>query len=395
MDTQEKYILTINTGSSSIKFAVFVADLLAKVFEGKVDRLMMEGTTIEWTDVRTGEQGKNPIEGSHAVTRILEVLSQHISPEAISTIGYRIVHGGTLYHAPTQVDTNMITELEKFSHIAPQHLPAQIAVLKAFTEHFQSVLHYACFDTSFYHTLPRVAQIIPLPHKYETQNVRKYGFHGLSYEYLMQNLEEVLHEPVSNQKIILAHLGNGASLTAVMNGTAVDTSMGFSPTSGIPMGTRSGDLDPGLFEYFTKSLNFTPEMFNHMVNFESGMLGISGSTADMEKLLERANEDTRAEDAVSVFCYHVRKCIGSLAAAMDGVDVIVFTGGIGEKSAEIRARILSHLSYLGVQLDTPANDTNNTRLSNPESQVILYVIPTDEERILAQHTKELHTSVTG
>ncbi len=385
---QENFILTINAGSSSIKFALFEYEHLTRVFQGKIDHVGMDGTYVSLTDVRTGVQTKNEVAGDDPVRLLMDTIGAHIAISSIRTIGHRIVHGGTTYTETTPVTPSVVSVLKTLAPFAPRHLPAEIAILESFLVTFPDVPQYACFDTSFYRDLPRMAQIIPIPHKYEQDGVRRYGFHGLSYEYLMHNLETVLHVPVQEKKIILAHLGSGASLTAVLNEKPVEMSMGFTPNSGIIMGTRSGDLDPGLFEYFTETRKCTPPEFDHMVNFESGILGISESTADMEVLLARASTDARAEEAVAYFCYSVRKYIGALTAVMGGVDALVFTGGIGEQSSEIRRRICAGLEYLGIALNVITNTAGNTTISDKESRVILYMIPTDEEYMIARHTKE-------
>ncbi len=384
----EDYILTINAGSSSIKFALFEHETLEKVFHGKIDRLGMPGTYIQSTDIRSGKEVKNHVTTQDPVQLLIETITAHDASTTIRAIGHRVVHGGTAYTETTCIDSTMIKTLKTFVAFAPRHLPAEIAILESFLKKFPNTPQYACFDTSFYRSLPRMAQIIPLPYTYERDGVRRYGFHGLSYEYIMKNLEEVFHVPVKEKKIVLAHLGSGASLAAVHNGQPVDMSMGFTPNSGVPMGTRSGDLDPGLFEYFTQTRGMTPAQFDHMVNFESGTLGISGSTADMEVLLAHASKDIRAENAVAFFCYTVRKYIGALTAAMGGIDILVFTGGMGEKSPDIRKRICAGLEYVGVHLDQITNTACDSCISDEASRVILYMIPTDEEYMIAHHTKE-------
>lgn len=385
---QEDYILTINGGSSSIKFALFEHETLRKVFHGKIDRIGMHGTYIQSTDIQSGKHIKNQVTTEDPVQLLIETISAHNASTTIRAIGHRVVHGGTMYTETTRIDSTTITTLKTLAPFAPRHLPAEITLLESLLKQFPDTPQYACFDTSFYRSLPRIAQIIPLPHTYERDGVRRYGFHGLSYEYIMKNLEEVFHIPVTEKKIVLAHLGSGASLVAVQNGRPVDMSMGFTPNSGIPMGTRSGDLDPGLFEYFTQTRGMTPAQFDHMVNFDSGTLGISGSTADMEVLLTHASKDTRAENAVAFFCHNVRKYIGALTAVMGGIDILVFTGGMGEKSPDIRKRICTGLEYLGIQLDPITNTACNSCISDATSRVILYMIPTDEEYMIALHTKE-------
>ncbi len=385
------YLLAVNAGSSSIKFAVYEYDSLKKVFRGKIDHIGMEGTNISWTDLVSGEEDKTDVTSDDPVSLLTKTLASHIPAGALAGIGHRVVHGGAEYRETTRVNPGVITALEALSPFAPRHLPAEIALLRSSIALSPEIPQYACFDTSFYRDLPRVAQIIPVPRAYQEKGVRRYGFHGLSYSYLLHHLKENLHVPIEEQKIVLAHMGGGASVTAVDKGKPIDTSMGLTPASGIPMATRSGDLDPGVFEYFTSTLGFTPEKFSHMVNFESGMLGVSDISADMEVLLDRAPTDVRAEEAVALFAYSVRKQIGALAAAMGGIDALVFTGGIGEAAPRIRKRILEGMQFLGMELDTAANDAQSSRISSPQSRVTISVIPTDEEYMIALSTKQALT----
>ncbi len=388
-DTKTKYIVAINKGSSSLKCALFDSETLEKICEWKIDKIGMEGTCVSEHEVLKGTSSQKSLQNEDVDMYIARAIQERVTGGVLVALGNRVVHGGSKYFLPTQVDNNLIAELEAIIAFAPRHLPPQISLIKTFITFFPEVKQYACFDTAFFHELPHVAQIIALPHTYEAEGIRRYGFHGLSYEFLMQNLEEVLHEPVNSQKIVLAHLGSGASLAAVHNGKPVETTMGLTPTSGVPMSTRSGDLDPGLFEYFTKVRNFTPEQFSHMVNFESGLLGVSGSTADMEALLAQAKAgDARAEIAVAYFCYHIRKQIGALSAVMGGIDALVFTGGMGDKAPEIRKRICANLEYLGIRINESTNATNSLCISGSDSRVILYVIPTDEETMIAHHVQD-------
>lgn len=385
MKESHTHILTVNGGSSSIKFALFETAAIQKILEGKIDRIGMEGTYLVVRDIRTNGETKKSLDDTDVISYFMETLTSYVPKDTLVGIGHRVVHGGTKYFEPTRIDATVMAELEKLAPFAPRHLPSEITLIRACLEKFSDVPQFACFDTSFYRDLPRIAQILPLPREHEAMGVRRYGFHGLSYEFLLGRLEELTNISPHTKKIVFVHLGSGTSLTAVQNGIPVETTMGFTPTSGVPMGTRSGDLDPGLFEYFTQILGFTPEAFNHLVNYESGLLGVSGITADMEILLREAPHDTRAEEAVAFFCYHVRKSIGALAATMNGIDTLVFSGGMGEKSAEIRERICVGLQFLGIEIDTNANDQHTLCISIPESRVALYMIPTNEEYMIAQH----------
>ncbi len=395
MTDPKELILTINSGSSSIKFALYQSDTLSKIFEGKIDHIGMDDTYVFTKDLATNTETRTEISGLNPVTEVMSLLDSIIPSQSLRGIGHRVVHGETIYHESTRIDATVIEVLHTLIALAPRHLPAEIDLIEACAIHFPSVPQYACFDTGFYKNLPRVSQLLPLPREYESKGVRRYGFHGLSLEYLMAYLVEEMHESIETKKIILAHLGSGASLTAVKNGFPVDTSMGFTPASGIPMGTRSGDIDPSLFEFFTRTIGLSQEEFTHMVNYESGIKGVSGITADMEKLLEYAPRSEPATEAITFFCHQVRKQIGALSAIMGGVDMIVFTGGIGEKSAPIRKLICADLEFLGIELDVDANEDNDACISTSTSPVTLYAVSTNEEESIAKHVHEALVSTHG
>jgi acetate kinase len=253
-----------------------------------------------------------------------------------------------------------------------------------FHRRFPDMSQVACFDTAFHHDLPRVAQLLPIPRRYEAQGVRRYGFHGLSYAFLMGELARLAGMEVAHGRVILAHLGNGASLAAVHRGKSMDTSMSFTPTAGVPMSTRSGDLDPGLVWYLGRTEGLDARGFNEMVNFKSGLLGVSETSSDMRDLLEREKQDVRAAEAVALFCYQVKKWIGAFAAALGGLDTLVFAGGIGENAPPVRARICDGLGFLGIELDEKQNATNEGVISSETSRVPVRVIPTDEELMIAK-----------
>ena len=242
----------------------------------------------------------------------------------------------------------------------------------------------ACFDTAFHHDLPRVARLLPIPRRYEAQGVRRYGFHGLSYTFLMGELARLTGAETAQGRVILAHLGNGASLAAVRDGKSVDTSMSFTPTAGVPMSTRSGDLDPGLVGYLARTENMSAKQFNEMVHFKSGLLGISETSSDMHDLLKCETQDIRAAEAVALFCYQVKKWIGAFAAALGGLDALVFAGGIGEHSAAVRSRICDGLGFLGIDLDKKRNDATEAVISTATGRVVIRVIHTDEEIMIAK-----------
>jgi len=299
-------------------------------------------------------------------------------------VGHRVVHGGPKYSEPQRITAEMVEELHRLSPLDPEHLPEEILLTEAFHRRFPDLPQVACFDTAFHHNLPRVAQLLPIPRRYEAQGVRRYGFHGLSYAYLVEELVRLGDPAATTGRVILAHLGNGASLAAVRDGKSVDTSMSFTPTAGVPMSTRSGDLDPGLVWYLARTEQMSAKQFNEMVNSRSGLLGISETSSDMSDLLERETHDVRAAEAVALFCYQVKKWIGAFAAALGGVDTLVFAGGIGENASTVRARICDGLGFLGIELEAERNAVNEGLISTPTGRVAVRVIRTDEARMIAK-----------
>lgn len=389
MDTSTQHILTINGGSSSIKFSVFVHTNAVRVLSGKIDHIGMGNTSLSLKNHTTGEVHTQNIDAEDVILNLLETLKEHIDIASLVAVGHRVAHGGSLYQAPTRITENVLADLESIISFAPRHLPQEIALIRACMAILPRTPHIACFDTSFFKDIPKIAQLLPVPRRYHEHGVRRYGFHGLSYEFLMHELKDVLGIVVEEKKIILAHLGSGASLTAIHQGKPIETTMGFTPNSGIPMGTRTGDIDPGFFEYCVHAEGMSMEDFGHMVHDESGYLGISEISADMEVLLARASADARAEEAVAHFCYHVRKEIGALATTMGGIDILVFTGGMGEKSSPIRKRICEGLEFLGITIDEVANTEHKMDISDAQNRAKIYVIPTNEELMIAHHVSEV------
>jgi acetate kinase len=278
----------------------------------------------------------------------------------------------------------MVEELHRLSAFDPEHLPEEILLTEAFHRRFPDLPQVACFDTAFHHDLPRVARLLPIPRRYEVQGVRRYGFHGLSYAFLMEELARLAGSQAAQGRVILAHLGNGASLAAVHRGKSMDTSMSFTPTAGVPMSTRSGDLDPGLVWYLARTEGLDAKRFSEMVNFQSGLLGVSETSSDMRDLLEHETKDVRAAEAVALFCYQVKKWIGAFAAALGGLDTLVFAGGIGENAPEVRARICDGLGFLGIQLEEKRNVASEGVISAKTSGISVRVIHTDEEHMIAK-----------
>jgi acetate kinase len=277
----------------------------------------------------------------------------------------------------------MVEELRRLSPFDPEHLPEEILLTEAFHRRFPDLPQVACFDTAFHHDLPRVARLLPIPRRYEAQGVRRYGFHGLSYAFLMGELARLAGAEAAQGRVILAHLGNGASLAAVHYGKPMDTSMSFTPTAGVPMSTRSGDLDPGLFWYLARTEGLDAKRFNEMVNFQSGLLGVSETSSDMSDLLDHETQDMRAAEAVALFCYQIKKWIGAFSAALGGLETLVFSGGIGENAPTVRARICDGLGFLGITLEEEQNMANAGVISSAASRVSVRVIRTDEEGMIA------------
>lgn len=380
-------LLTINGGSSSLKFAVFRAGAPpSRLVHGRVERIGLGGSTLSVTDARTGATERTAVEApDHAtcVPAVVAALAARLGGEDLAAIGHRIVHGGARYARPEPLTPEVLAELRRLRPLDPEHLPSELALVEAFRARYPRVPQIACFDTAFHHAMPRVATLLPVPRRLEARGVRRYGFHGLSYAFVMKELARRLGADVAGGRVVVAHLGNGASLAAIRAGRSVDTSMAFTPAAGVPMSTRSGDLDPGLVLHLARSENMTAEQFDRMVNRESGLLGLSETSSDVRDLLEREASDPRAADAVAVFCYQVRKWIGAFAAALGGLDVLVFTAGIGENAVPIRARICAGLAFLGVRLDEARNAAGETVISTPDAGVTVCVIRTDEEAEIA------------
>ncbi|MFH2043655.1 MAG: acetate/propionate family kinase [Pseudomonadota bacterium] len=381
-------ILTINGGSSSIKFALFEAgDALKRILEGTIERIGLSNATLR---VKGSNQEDNfsrlvtAPDHTVAVGVLMDWIEQHSGHDTLTAVGHRVVHGGPKYSQPQLITTEMVEELHRLSPFDPEHLPEEILLTEAFHKRFPDLPQVACFDTAFHHELPRVARLLPIPRRYEAMGVRRYGFHGLSYAFLMEELASLAGEKAAQGRVILAHLGNGASLAAVHAGKSIDTSMSFTPTAGVPMSTRSGDLDPGLLWYLFRTEGMDDKQFNEMVNFQSGLLGVSETSSDMHDLLKLEKHDVRAAEAVALFCYHVKKWIGAYAAALGGLDTLVFAGGIGENAPIVRARICGGLEFLGIELEEKRNAANEGVISATTSRVAARVIRTDEEQMIAK-----------
>ena len=380
-------ILTLNGGSSSIKFAVFAAhNPLALIASGAVDDIG-SGKPVLRT-VRPGQPAVTVAAGTsnHAAAGalVLAEVERQAAGRRVLAIGHRIVHGGPEFVQPQRIDGTTLMALRRLRPLDPDHLPLELALVEAAMQHFSGVAQVACFDTAFHHAMPRVAKLLPIPRRYAAEGVVRYGFHGLSYTYLMGEIARLDGVAAARGRIVMAHLGSGASLAAVKDGAPVDTSMGFTPASGVPMGTRCGDIDPGLGPYLARTEGMTMAGFDHMANFESGMLGVSESSGDMQDLLAAEVNDGRAADAVALFCYAVKQRIGAFAATLGGIDRLVFSGGIGAASPAVRARICDGLGFLGIVLDRAANDAGAAIVSPAGAAVVVRAMPTDEEIVIAR-----------
>jgi acetate kinase len=374
-------ILTVNGGSSSIKFAIYkFATVPKKLYAGELKRIGLPGMVF----TLIGSKENIPCKGTDYISAISSLISwlKETNAIQITTIGHRIVHG-MQHMQPCLITHSFLTELKQIIPYDPDHLPGEIKLIEAFLENYPNIEQIACFDTAFHQTMPPVAKLLPVPQRFAEKGIHRYGFHGLSYQYLMSQLKKQAGKKEARGRVVLAHLGSGASLAAVYKGKSMDTSMGFTPAGGIPMSSRSGDIDPGVAWIMMKTENLTPKQFNHLINHESGLLGISGTSGDMGDLLKQEANDERAARAVDLFCYQVKKWIGAYAAALGGIDTLVFAGGIGENSPVVRKRICERLNFLGIELNEKRNKHNAPTISKNNSRVSVRVIPTDEEFMIA------------
>jgi len=380
-------ILTINGGSSSIRFAVYEAgDTPRRRLDGKIDRIGLSGTNLIVNDPAGKPQVLRRLAAADHRTAagfLLDWLEAQPVFASVKAAGHRVVHG-MKHSEPERVTPELLDELHRITPYDPEHLPLEIELIEAFRQRHPTLPQVACFDTAFHRTMPRVATLLPIPRRYEAAGVRRYGFHGLSYEFLMEELARLGDPAAAKGRVILAHLGNGASLAAVRDSKSIDTSMGFTPTAGLVMSSRSGDLDPGLVSYLARTEQMSATQFQEMVNHASGLLGVSEISSDLRDLLARESDDVRAAEAVALFCYQAKKWIGSFAAALGGLDTLVFAGGIGENAPLIRERICNGLGFLGIELNQKRN-TNNAPLISPDAgRVKVRVIRTDEELMIAR-----------
>jgi acetate kinase len=386
MKSVPSYTLSINGGSSSVRFAVFAMGRQPqRMLSGKIDRIGLAGTNL----VVTGRSGipsrPRRIEAPRHRTAagvLLDFLETQPEFARVRAAGHRVVHG-MRRSEPERVTSGLLSDLRRITPFDPDHMPREVEIMEEVRKRHPRLPQVACFDTAFHRTMPAVARLVPIPARYSAKGVERYGFHGISFSYLMEELGRI--DPAAARgRVILAHLGSGASLAAVRNARSMDTSMGFTPASGLVMSSRTGDLDPGLAYFLARTEGMTAARFQRMVNRESGLLGVSGTSPDLRDLLAREARDPRAAIAVELFCYQVRKWIGSFAAALGGLDTLVFSAGIGENSPVVRRRICAGLEFLGVGLDRRRNAGNLPLISPDSRPVKVRVIRTDEELMIAR-----------
>jgi len=380
-------VLTINGGSSSIKFAFYEAfDPLKRGLYGTLDRVGLSGTNLTFHAADGQPQATCQIAAADyqsAANSLVDWLEGQVDLMSVIAVGHRLVHG-MKHTEPELVTPELLDELRRISPYDPDHLPGEIKLIEVLQQRHPKLKQLACFDTAFHQTMPRVAKLLPIPRRYDASGIQRYGFHGLSYAYLMEELVRLDDPAAKTGRVILAHLGNGASMAAVLNGKSIDTSMGFTPTAGLVMSSRSGDLDPGLAPYLAQTEQMTTQQFYDMVNHRSGLLGVSETSSDMRDLLNHEKTDVRAAEAVALFCYQSKKWIGSFAAALGGLDTLVFAGGIGENAPLIRTRICEGLGFLGVEVNASRNAKPAAVISPNASRVTVRVIRTDEELMIAR-----------
>ena len=388
MGFENRSVITINGGSSSIKFAIYeMTEKLQCKLSGAVNRIGFNNPEFTVKDSNSNIKNNLKIRASNfkeAAGYLIDWLEKQDGFERVSCIGHRIVHG-MRHTRPERIDAELLKELNQIRDYDPDHLPAEIEMIQLLVKRHPGLLQIACFDTAFHAGLPRLAQILPIPRRFDQAGIQRYGFHGLSYSYLMGAIEKAYGKREAHGRIILAHLGSGASLAAVKEGKSIDTSMGFTAAGGLVMGSRTGDLDPGAAWYMIQKEGMTARQFNHLINHESGLLGISEISSNMEELLQCENSDPRAQEAVGLFCYQVKKWIGAFMAVLGGLDTLVFSGGIGANSATIRARICEGLGFAGIELNESGNKKNTIQISSNDSKVKVFVIPTNEELIIAKN----------
>jgi len=388
-------ILTVNTGSSSLKAALFEIEADAPVRLGSfaVERLGSETaqSSIVFSDENPERRLPSFPDHASALGWVFEELDSRGLLSELKAVGHRVVHGGRNHSAPELVSQRLIDDLREMFPIDPDHLPQAVGAIEAVAQRFPALPQAACFDSHFHAEMPDVAKLLPLPRWLSNEGVRRYGFHGLSYESIMEQLERIDPDAAAG-KILIAHLGAGASMVAVRGGRSIDTTMGLTPTGGLMMGTRPGDLDPGVLLYLLQVRKMPGDGINRLLNRESGLLGVSGTSQDMRDLLRSEETDGNAAEAVELFCHIAKKHLAGLVAVLGGLDTLIFTGGIGEYAAPVRQRICGGLTFLGISIDPHKNDGNEAVVSTREGAVTVRVMKTDEELTVARHTMRMMTA---
>jgi len=388
----QRRVLTMNRGSSTLKSALYEAggseELLLSII---VDQSGISGSHLK-IEEPNGNALLNSLVDSEEPNAALDAMFAWLDERGflsqLGAAGHRLVHGGSQYAQPERITPQFLSGVEQLVPLDPDHMPAAIRGIKFIAEKFPDLPQVACFDTAFHRSLPKVARMYALPRAFYDQGIVRYGFHGLSYEYIMRELQTLEGER-SNGRVIIAHLGSGASIVAVKEGKSVDTSMGFTPLEGLVMSTRSGDVDPGALLYLLEQKKVAAKELDTTLNKKSGLLGVSAKSGDMRGLLDEMHTDPRAEEAVDLFCYRVKKYIGAYAAVLGGLDLLVFAGGIGEHAPLVRERICDGLDFLGVRLDGPGNDANEALISGPQSRVKVRVINTNEDLMIVRHVRSV------
>lgn len=385
-------ILTVNTGSSSLKVAVYELGLEeTQILSGTIERVGAPWGRMHLTDAHGAallDQGSDFPDHGAALYTVLEWLRRHRPELRLDAVGHRLVHGHIQHRKPQWITPELIGVLRGMIPLAPDHLPQTIAAIQVAVKVYPDIPQVACSDTAFHQHMPRLAQIYPLPRHFADEGLIRYGFHGLSYEYIMQALRAISPQEADG-RIIIAHLGNGASMAAVRGGIGIETTMGFTPAGGLMMGTRTGDLDPGVLLYLLAERGMTPARLNVLLNRQAGLLGVSACSGDMRDLLEREATDGHAAEAVALFCYLAKKNLGALAAILGGLNTLIFTGGIGEHAAAVRLRICEDLEFLGIRIDPSHNEAHAPIISPEGASVTVRVMKTDEDLMIARHTREL------
>ena len=396
----EQHLLCINGGSSSIRFALFSMDQsLTKKLHGKIEHIGSTHSKIVFNNPSKSSKIEQSILASDhqsSTNFLINWLEEQVDFNSIRAVGHRIVHG--MQHTQSEIVTpELLDELHQYCFFDSDHLPREIELIETFIHRHPKLTQVACFDTTFHHEMPKIAKLLSIPRHYYSRGIYRYGFHGLSYSFLVEELSRIGDLAANKGKVILAHLGSEASMAAVLKGKSIETTMGFSPNSGMMMSTRSGDLDPNLFSYLAQTEHMCLKRFQEMITHDSGLRGLSQNSSDMRQLIEQQKTDEHAEEAISLFCYQAKKSIGALTAALEGVDTVVFSGGIGENCPLIRSKICRGLEFLGIEVNEALNDKNASVISTRTSEVIIRVIPTDEEQMIARSVSrviELNTTAT-